>query len=240
MPTFKKYILNLILLLNFISFSVDAQEKHPVKKDVVNQQLWMDLYFHLQTSERFNWLFDFGYETIFSDNYWNKIYHETSVNYHLSKTFDIKGGVAFYYHFDQAIDNRFELRPWQAVVIKFIKTDFYSLNFQIKNEQRLSWLLDKSYNFDFRLRSKLFGSFTPFRKHKNVYLPFVAEYFYPIRDNIPEVFHNVSKVGIGVGKRFNDQMDGSFMANWQYSRSGPNDEYRVSDFAYQFQITRFF
>ncbi|OHX67877.1 DUF2490 domain-containing protein [Flammeovirga pacifica] len=241
MFTFKKPFFNLIFLLSFVASTVQSQDKHPVTKDVINQQLWLDVYFHVQTSDRLNWLFDFGYETIFNDNYWNKIYHETSVKYNLSKTFDVKGGVAFYYHFNSSIDNRFELRPWQALVIKLIKTEFYSLNFQLKNEQRLSWLMDsKTYNFDFRLRSKVFGSFTPFKSHREVYLPFVAEYYYPIKDEIPEVFHNVSKIGMGIGKRFNKHLDASFMANWQYSRSGPNDEYKVSDFAYQFQLTKFF
>ncbi|WP_281613459.1 DUF2490 domain-containing protein [Flammeovirga sp. SubArs3] len=238
MIIFKKLLLSICFVLFAATLSY-SQEKSPVNKDVVNQQLWMDFYIKVQKNDRFNYLFDFGYETIFLDNYWNKIYHETSVNYQLSNRFDLKGGVAFYYHFNQDIDNRFELRPWQAIVYKVVKRERINIGIQTKIEQRLSWLMDnKTYNYDFRLRMKVAGSVKCFKNDLDWYVPFVAEYFYPIKDNIPEVFHNVAKIGVGIGKKFNDRWNGSFMANWQYSRSGPQDQYKVSDFAYQFQVTR--
>lgn len=235
---FSTYIFIIILTSN----ELKAQENEPITKDVVNQQLWLDWYFNVKKSDRLSYVFDFGYETIFLENYWNKIYHETSVNYLLSKRFSLKGGTALYYHFNKGIENRFELRPWQAVVIHLISNRRWHFDTQFKLEQRLSYLTESwDPSFDLRFRSKISGAYH-LQKNKqrtDWYIPFVAEYYYPLKNNIPEVFHNIAKAGIGIGKVIKNKWDFSFISNWQYSRSGPQETYKVTDFAYQFQVTKY-
>lgn len=237
-----KYTFILVVLILLTNNFSSAQQKEPITQNVVNQQLWVDWYFNVKKNDRINYVFDFGYETIFLEDYWNKVYHESSINYKLSKQFSLKGGIALYYHFNKDIQNRFELRPWQAIVLHLMDNQHWSFNVQVKLEQRLSYLTE-SWNpsFDLRLRTRIGGAyyFTNKSVRTDWYIPFVAEYYYPLKDNIPEVFHNVAKVGVGVGKVIKNKWNFSFISNWQYSRSGPKDEYKVSDFAYQFQVTKY-
>ncbi|AZQ60923.1 DUF2490 domain-containing protein [Flammeovirga pectinis] len=238
----KPYFLIIYLsALLVLPVTLKAQENYPVKKDVVNQQLWADFYFDIKYNERLNFVVDLGYETIFQENYWNKIYQQTSVNYKLNKRFNLQGGVAFYYHFNKESENRFEFRPWQAVVTNIANKLRWSANVKLKLEQRVSYLVEQGRtDFDVRMRVRFGGSMkiTKDNVRTGWYIPYVAEYYYPIKDDIPEIFHNVAKAGVGIGKKIDNKWDFSLLANWQYSRSGPKEVYHVTDFAYQLQITK--
>jgi len=50
---------------------------------------------------------------------------------------------------------------------------------------------------------------------------------------------NKSRVGIGIGHNTSMKLRFSMIVNWQYSRTGIEDNFNVSDIAYQLKV-RFF
>jgi hypothetical protein len=62
--------------------------------------------------------------------------------------------------------------------------------------------------------------------------------FLPVNDSIDEFFRNRGRLGIGLGYNASKDWGFSLIMNWQRSRAGPEDQFDVTDYAYQLKITK--
>ena len=58
------------------------------------------------------------------------------------------------------------------------------------------------------------------------------------RTIIDEVFRNRGRAGLGLGYNASKDWRISFTFNWQSSRTGPEDELNISDYAYQLKVRK--
>jgi hypothetical protein len=209
---------------------------------VTNQQLWIDFYPHYYVNEKLEYYGDTGYRTILNKDIWHRIYARPSARYHLSEKWELHAGLGLFYIFNKTLSDRFEITPWQGVQFNWPKWDKLKFKNLLKIEERISYnTTNWSASFDFRLRLKISGRYDLKRgvSDRFWFIPFYAEGFVPINDNIKEFVRNKSRVGIGIGHNTSKKLRFSMIVNWQYSRTGIEDDFNVSDIAYQLKV-RFF
>ena len=71
-------------------------------------------------------------------------------------------------------------------------------------------------------------------------IPFYMEMFFPIGSEIEEIFQNRGRAGIGLGYNASAIWRFSFIFNWQTSRSAVDEDFKVTDYAYQIKIRKYF
>lgn len=246
MQTIKYYYLILFWIIfippdNFVAQESGSGNMVATEETVVQNQLWVDYLAHLYISEKLEYYGDTGYRTNLDDYSWNKVYVRPSVRYHFSDMFEGHGGVGLFYVFNKDDANQFEVRPWQGVKFnwpRFEKLKFYNY---LRLEERISFLTDDwKASFDFRLRYKLGGKWILFKTGPDSYwlIPFFAEVFYPVFDNIEEFFENESRGGIGLG--YNPSKEWQFSVNFylQKSSSGPDESLDISDNIFRLEVKR--
>ena len=242
MQTIKYYYLILFWIVfiplgNLIGQSTDNSE------NIVNNQIWLDFYPHFYVHEKLEYYGDLGYRTIFDDHSWQSIYiyMRPSVRYHISKLFEVHGGVGLFYIFNKGVADRFEVRPWQGIKLnwpRYERLKFYSY---LRLEERIHFMTDNwKATFDFRLRLKLAGKLIIIKSSpiNFWFISFYGEVFIPVFDNIDEFFSNRGRTGIGLGYNPSKEWQFSVVYNWQYSRSGPNDTLSLSDRIFRLVIRR--
>lgn len=235
----RKVIISLTLLL-FFAFDGDIYGQS--QENATNQQFWIDFYPHYAVNEKLEYYGDTGYRTIANES-WNRIYVRPSVRYSFARNWEIHGGLGFFYTFGNSSDsNQFEFRPWQGIKLNWPNSTYISFKNLVRIEERLSYDTSNwESSFDIRFRYKLSTKvvFPKSSSLKNAYVTFYGEIFVPVNDNIDEVYRNQGRAGIGLGYKVSKDWRFSLVWNWQKSRSGPNDEFHVSEYIYQLKILKF-
>ena len=239
-----KSVLLFSLLVSYVW--VDIQNLSAQTNDTIgalspNHQLWIDIYPHYYVTEKLEYYGDAGFRTIIDERSWNRIYARPSLRYHINKNWEAHGGLGLFYIFNKTDVNRFEITPWQGVQLNWPTGRFLSLKHLVKIEERFSFLTnDWTSSFDLRFRYKLSGriSLCENCSAPNWYIPFYGELFYPLNDEIEEVYRNMGRAGLGVGYNASNEWRISFLVNWQKSRTGPEDELNISDYAYQLKVRK--
>jgi hypothetical protein len=234
------------LILPFLLCSVStfssAQSNTEVTEDLnANHQLWIDIYPHYFVNEKLEYYGDAGFRTIIDEHSWNRIYARPSLRYHFNKNWEVHGGLGLFYIFNKMDVNRFEITPWQGVQLNWPTRRILSFKHLVKIEERLSFRTsDWTSSFDIRFRYKLSGKISLCKNcsDRSWYIPFYAEIFYPLNNGIEEVFRNRGRAGLGLGYNASNDWRISFLVNWQTSRTGPEDELSVSDYAYQLKVRK--
>jgi Protein of unknown function (DUF2490) len=230
------------LLLSLLPTFSSAQSSTEATEDFnVNHQLWIDIYPHYFVNEKLEYYGDAGFRTIIDERSWNRIYARPSLRYHFNKTWEVHGGLGLFYIFNKMDVNRFEITPWQGVQLNWPTRRILSFKHLVKIEERLSFRTsDWTSSFDLRFRYKLSGKISLCKNcsDRSWYIPFYAEIFYPINDGIEEVFRNRGRAGLGLGYNASNDWRISCLVNWQTSRTGPEDELSVSDYAYQLKVRK--
>lgn len=211
------------------------------EEELVNQQLWIDIYPHFYVNDKLEYYGDAGYRTILEEFSWSRIYARPSVRYHFNKLWQAHAGLGFFYIFNKSNADRFEITPWQGVQLNWPKFNRLSFKNLVKLEERISYRTDDwSSSFDLRLRYKLSGTLKLCKTCTESYwfIPFYGELFFPVNDDIEEFFRNRGRAGLGLAYNVSKTWQFSFIFNWQSSRSGPEDGLAVSDYAYQLKIRK--
>jgi hypothetical protein len=204
-------------------------------------QFWIDFHPYFNLSEKLQYYGDLGYRSDIDTETWKRIYIRPSVRYKFSEILKFHAGVGLLYFDGQDNLNRFEITPWQAVQIKFPNWGMASVQHLIRVEERISINLQENItSTDIRFRYKI-GTSIPICKNCDVsywYVPIYAEFFVPLFDDIEEVFRNRTRWGIGLGYRRSDTFSVAVLFNRQRSRSGPENELKVTDSAFQLQVVK--
>ncbi|NOQ92880.1 MAG: DUF2490 domain-containing protein [Flavobacteriaceae bacterium] len=236
----KVFLTYLFFVLVFLSFSknVSGQSSETAATSSVNQQLWIDIFPHFYVNEKLEYYGDGGYRTIISKESWNRIYARPSIKYHLNHRWTVHSGLGLFYIWDKPAIDRFEVTPWQGIEFNWPTLAKFSLQHLAKIEERLSFETDDwTSSFELRFRYKLSGKIDLL--NNNWFIPFYGEYFLPIQNSINETFRNKGRLGVGLGRKVIKEWQLTFMFNWQSSRTGPNDDLGISDYAYQLKIKKY-
>jgi long-subunit fatty acid transport protein len=238
LPPFLKHSLASCLL---ICAGAISSQPDTINESIVNHQIWIDIYPHYYISEKLEYYGDAGYRTIISSNKWRRIYVRPAVRYHLNDRWQLQGGLGFFFDFRDIVSNRFEIRPWQGIQLNWPTIRNLKFKNLLRLEQRNSFETeDWSYSFDLRLRFKVSGRYDFCRECSDQFwfTTFYVEGFFPINDDVEELFRNRARVGIGCGYNVSKEWRVSFVFNWQRSRSGPEDQFSVNDFVYQLKVRK--
>ena len=236
----KELISLMIFLVPFCETDIYGQSPDSLQENLINQQLWIDIFPHFLVTEKLEYYGDAGYRTIVNDS-WSRIHLRPSLRYSLKRNWEIHGGLGFFYTFDSSDTNQFEIRPWQGIQLNWPKTAYISLKHLVRIEERLSYTTNNwELSFDVRFRYKLSGKVVPFKSCylQNIFIPFYGEMFLPVNDNIVEFYRNKGRAGIGLGYNFSKEWQFSFIMNWQKSRAGPEDVFDVTDYIYHLKILK--
>lgn len=227
---------SLLLFVGMLLFFTTHSAAQTNTNELINHQIWIDFYPHYFRTEKLEYYGDTGYRTILGEQSWSRVYMRPSVRYHISKNWELQGGVGVFYIFNTNAIDQFEVRPWQG--IQFNGPRFKRISFKnvIKLEERWSYLTDTwNADFEFRLRYKLSGSIGLRDKWA---IPFYGEAFLPLTGKVEELFQNQGRAGVGLSYKASKDWKFAFIMNWQRSKAGQNQEVNVSDYAYQLKIIK--
>lgn len=230
----------LLVVCAYVSLNTTAQGTSSYGDSLINQQIWIDLYPHYYVNEKLEYYGDAGYRAILNGDLWTRLYVRPSVKVHLNPTWEFHSGLGLFYLFNKYDSDRFEVTPWQGVQANWPRGNRISLKHQIKVEERFSFRTnDWSSSFDLRFRIKISGKLKLFKAlAKNWYIPFYAEIFIPVKNNIDEVFRDKGRAGIGIGYNYSEVWRIAMLMNWQSSRTGIDEDLHVTDYAYQLKVMK--
>jgi hypothetical protein len=213
------------------------------QSNITTSQIWLDYNPSYNFNNKFEYFGNAGYRTNSNSLSWNQIYLKPAVRYNLKNNFHLEGGLGFYYVFGQTFSDRFEIRPWQSIRLKWPEFDFVAFKNIIKIEERFSYL---TYNwkssFSLRLRYKL-ESQIKFKNSmilKRFNIPMYVEFFIPINNDVDEIFSNRHRFGIGVSHKTKGYYEVTFYYNWEKSRISVDDQFDIATNAFQLKLKKTF
>lgn len=213
-----------------------------------NTQLWIDYYPSFYMGDKLQFAGDTGYRTIINDGSFHLIYGRPSVRYYLNETFEIAGGIGFFYEINRVVSDRFEIRPWQGLRIywpKFnkVKLKRFRMDHYFRIEERISFLTQNKWAGSFDLRGR-------YRLSVNLklcvectdpkwFIPAFGELFVSL-NKVEEVFRDRGRAGVGLDYKPKKGWKYGIMFNWQGSRTGQAEDIDINEFIIQFKIKHHF
>ncbi len=200
--------------------------------------MWFAYYPHVHINEKLQFYGDFGFRILITDAQWARIYGRPSVRYHLDSIFVLHGGFGLFLEANKDLSNRFELRPWQGVQIKWPTIRRWRFNHLVRIEERLNFLFqDEILEFEFRLRLRVGGrfQFDQMERGRSLFIPFNVEWFIPVAGAVNEFFIDRSQVELGLGYNASRILQFRFLINWRRSKTTAADDFKISDWTYRFQ-----
>jgi len=135
--------------------SLQSQDTNDLR---VNHKLWLDFYPHLHINDKFQFYADIGFRVLLTNDKWARVYGRPSLLYHLDSTFVLHGGLGAFIEVSKVVSNRFELRPWRGVQIKWPNFKRLKFNHLVRLEERFNFLLqDEVFESELRLRARVGG-----------------------------------------------------------------------------------
>ena len=229
------FILTLVVLSSYLA----KGQTNSTDADAINHQLWLDFYPRIYLSDKLEYNGDLGYRTILQERDWSRLHMRPSVRYHINKTWQLRGGVGFFYIFNNSSTDRFEVTPWQGVQLNWPTFSAIKFKHLVRIEERFSFLTDDwSSSFDVRFRYRLSSriDFARGLEGSFWFVPTYVELFIPVNDEIQELFRNRSRIGLGIGYNPSAVWRFSGIVHIQRSRFGPAEELKVTDYAYQLRV----
>jgi len=205
----------------------------------VNHQLWLDFYPHLHINEKLQFYGDLGFRILLTDRQWARIYGRPSVRYHLDSTFVLHGGIGAFLEVSNVESNRFELRPWQGIQIKWPNFRHVKFSHLLRLEERLNYLLqDDVFEAELRFRVRVGGriAFAQMDGWRSFFIPFSIEWFVPLAGSVSETFVDRAEFSTGIGYNTSRILQLRFLINLRKSRTGTSDGPLLTDVAYQVQV----
>ncbi len=160
------------------------------ESDDVDFQLWTDynLRKDLQTKEErkvHSIGGDAGIRGFISNQDWNQFYIRPTFTYRFHRILSLAGAAAGFGTFNVDTANVFEFRTHQDVMATFPETDFFSLFYRLRFEQRFFFYQDYENDQELRLRL-LIGIESPDIRLGAGKRPFYFQFFYESFQNLNE------------------------------------------------------
>lgn len=235
----KKALSILLLTVAFVfahSQVLNAQEDTTLLK--TNGQVWLDYTGHLYLTGKLQFYADAGLRVLVSDLQWLMLYGRPAVRYHINSTFVAHSGLGAFMELNKELGNRFEIRPFQALQIKWPHVFRWYFSHRVQFEERVNHLfINDVTQFEFRMRFKLGGryQFKPLRNGDSFFIPFSAEWFLPVSQRVDELFSNNVRFTTGFGYNATELLQFRLNAIWQRSKAGSTDNFNLSDFVVRLQ-----
>jgi len=233
------FSIQVLCIAGFITLSSMSSLQSQDTSDLrVNHQLWLDFYPHLHISEKLQFYGDIGFRILLTDTEWARIYGRPSIRYHLDSIFVLHGGIGIFLEVSNSISNRFEVRPWQGLQVKWPNFRRLKFNHLLRLEERFNYLLqDEIFETELRLRMRLGAriQFDQMDGWRSFFVPFSVEWFVPLAGSVSEVFVDRVEFSLGLGYNASRILQFRFLVNLRRSQSPIADDLVLSDFAYHLQ-----
>ncbi len=123
----------------------------------VSPQIWVDYNPSVFLTPKLNLYGDLGYRTELQSGGWWRLVVRPNAMYSLSNSLRVGGGLGNFLTFNEEIDNRWELRPWQGASLVWPRWRV-PLDHFLRLEERLdfntkTWELSASLRLRYRLRA---------------------------------------------------------------------------------------
>ncbi len=181
---------------------------------------------------------DAGYRSSIQGAKWSRLHLRPSLRYKPNPLYQFHGGLGLFFIFSENSNERFEFRPWQGFRLNWPSGVKYYFTHRLRFEERISsFNPDKQdqRSFELRMRYKLSFNYDLhyINETNKLYSLAYMELFYPLIDEVDEFFRNRTRTGLGVGYEMFEKYKIELIMNLQRSRYVPEDDLRVSQYAYQ-------
>ena len=212
------------------------------QKEGVNHQYWLDFYPHYFHNGLFEFYGNSGIYMQLGEVDYIRFQIKPSVGYLFLSLLNIHGGVALKFYSEADTINRFEFTPYEGLKVRWPAWQRLSFVHNLKVEERWSVGIQRKNDFDMRIRYKANINYKFFRTPRLRYWYMTAhfEYFYPLHNDIKELYSNKLRTGLGLGRNFSTLWKGTFVINLLRSRIQPGEQLEKSAITYQLKIYRYF
>jgi len=209
----------------------------------LTNQLWTDINFSYQLTERSNFLGDIGFRTV-SPHEWNRYIIRPEFRYRVPnrilKNLKLKkeliGGIGFFYTSNFNAPNRLEIRPFQGFRLDWPDRPRIRIRHFVRLEERFEMNTDGWKNtFGLRLRYlaeltiKFRGDIIKY--NKGIYIPVSAELFWNLIGT--NQFNDHVRVSSGIGYTFSEKWKGEFHIAYHYTRNTVEEDFNTNDIVYR-------
>jgi hypothetical protein len=154
----------------------------------------------------------------------NQVSTTGGVSYDVSKRFRIEGGLGLYNTYRPNHENTFETRLWQAATLDWPDSlgvvRRYVLHHRFKLEERFRRTGDWSFALRFRYRLAFKFALNRYTVEPGAfYVPFKAEFYVPVGDDLEELFAERARYSVGLGYVF----DKAWTLELRYARQRLRD-----------------
>jgi hypothetical protein len=151
--------LSLSLLWTPATFAQEEPEEPEEPETEVSPQLWVDYNPSVYLNPKLNLYGDVGFRTELQSGGWWRLLLRANAMYSLSNSLRVGGGLYNFFTFNDKIDDRWELRPWQGAELVWPRWRV-PLDHRLMFEERFDFnTVTWQTNASLRLRYRLRGTF---------------------------------------------------------------------------------
>jgi hypothetical protein len=185
--------------------SVLAMSATAVKADELTPQVWADYYKFFYLNQDWQFYGDTGARYQWDSPRWGRVSVRPSFRFHgkYRNPFEARGGVGFFYNFNEDASNTLEIRPWLGLLIERPRIGPLTISSYIRLEERLVDTIDDGdWSQTPRLRYKA-GTKIPLHpttRKSYWFIPVSFEWFWEKSDQLDTVYNDRLRIDAGIGK----------------------------------------
>jgi len=227
-----------VLLVSF--GNVTAQD---ADSSFVSNQGWFDFYSYWHVKPTIQFYGDTGIRYRHDDPSWWTINTRPSVRFLQGNWIEPRGGFGLFYQFNQHISDRFEVRPWQGVMVRWptLAHRFHFTHY-FRLEERFLFQTQDNLDFSAKLRLRYrIGTRIPLPvigRH-DLSLPLTAEWFANLEGSVKEAFSDRSRYTFGIADKVNDEWVVELLFTLQDARTADDTAFSSSDKLLQLKVRHF-
>jgi hypothetical protein len=230
-------------LLLLILQNTGALAQSVLEENALTNQLWTDINFSYQLTERSAVLGDIGFRSV-SPHEWNRYVIRPAFRYQIPnrilKNLKLKkeliGGIGFFYTSNFNAPNRLEIRPFQGFRLDWPDRPRIRIRHFVRLEERFEMNTDGWKN-TFGLRLRYLAELTIrfqgdiIKYNKVIYIPVSAELFWNLIGT--NQFNDHVRVSSGIGYTFSEKWKGEFHIAYHYTRNTVEEDFNTNDIVYR-------
>lgn len=211
-------------------------------------QMWLDAYGYKQIGEEVEYKANVGYNTIFIDSAWYKLYWNNAFTWNVKKWYALGGELEFYFEDDLMESSMTELKlqlDQTFTFVQFVEAVNLSKPYlTMKLESRFLWYhnpdsSDRKYRARFRIGGKFIVNKKQLIKHA-VYIPFYFESFFNLNGISLERKAEKARGKIGLGYVFSNRISWEVGYLAQLARNTISDDVERTDSVFEFKMRYYF
>jgi len=227
-----------IFLLIFIFLGWNKGIRAQSDSDI-SKQIWLDFNPSYLVSPGFEIYGDIGTRKEIENKGWWRLVMRPSIRIPFGERYDFTAGIGNFYTFNEIIDDRWELRPFQGLRFTWPHGKFPFRHY-IRLEERFDFntVTWKSRN-SARLRYQLLVSYRwkAFRPGRFWQLSASGEAFITLLGQQGQ-FQELSRVTLGLDRSYNHDLHIRFEITWQQERLFFSKNEFISDIYFRFRFTK--